>query len=245
MRLGGAATFWGRVGDDSLGRRIIDDLAAEGVNVDNVRRIAGCRSPSTVVLIDDSGERLVCTYNDPKLDPDRSWLPPDNVLRFDAVLADARWPEGAAAVLDRARTLGKPAVFDGDIASRDILLDLAARATHAIFSERGLAVAAQTEDPGPGVERLGKSLPGVVGVTLGSDGFAWREGAVERRAPPYSVHVLDTLAAGDIWHGAFTLALAEGSDIARSAGFANVAAAIKCGRFGGRRGAPSRWRYTR
>jgi sulfofructose kinase len=72
VRLGGAATFWGRVGDDPLGRRIIDDLAAEGVNVDDVRRIGRCRSPSTAVLIDDVGERLVCTY-DPKLDPDRSW----------------------------------------------------------------------------------------------------------------------------------------------------------------------------
>jgi sulfofructose kinase len=54
-------------------------------------------------------------------------------------------------------------------------------------------------------------------------------GAVERRAPPYPVHALDTLAPGDAWHGAFTsLALAEGNDIAHSAGFANVAAAIKC-----------------
>ena len=51
---------------------------------------------------------------------------------------------------------------------------------------------------------------------------------------------LDTLAVGDVWHGPFTLALAEGNDLAHSAGFANVAAAIKCSRFGGRSGAPSR-----
>jgi sulfofructose kinase len=54
------------------------------------------------------------------------------------------------------------------------------------------------------------------------------------------VKALDTLAAGDTWHGAFALALAEGADIAAAARFANVAAAIKCTRFGGRLGSPTR-----
>jgi sulfofructose kinase len=54
------------------------------------------------------------------------------------------------------------------------------------------------------------------------------------------VDAIDTLAAGDVWHGAFALALAERSSIDAAARFANVAAAIKCTRFGGRRGAPRR-----
>jgi sugar/nucleoside kinase (ribokinase family) len=93
---------------------------------------------------------------------------------------------------------------------------------------RGLAVAAQTDDPGLGLKWLGESEPRIVGVTLGSDGFAWPDGAVERPAPPYPVHALDTLAACDGSHGAFTSTLPEGNDIAHSAGFANRAAAIKC-----------------
>ena len=52
--------------------------------------------------------------------------------------------------------------------------------------------------------------------------------------------VVDTLAAGDVWHGAFTLALAEGQDVASASRFANAAAALKCSRSGGRRGAPRR-----
>jgi len=31
-----------------------------------VRRIAGARSPRTAVLIDDQGERLICTYTIPR-----------------------------------------------------------------------------------------------------------------------------------------------------------------------------------
>ena len=49
-----------------------------------------------------------------------------------------------------------------------------------------------------------------------------------------------TLAAGDVWHGAFVLALAEGKPTVAAAQFANAAAAIKCTRAGGRLGAPTR-----
>jgi len=62
----------------------------------------------------------------------------------------------------------------------------------------------------------------------------------ERRLRAHPVAVVDTLAAGDVWHGAFTLGLGEGKDVESAARFANVAAAIKCTRFGGRLGAPRR-----
>ena len=58
--------------------------------------------------------------------------------------------------------------------------------------------------------------------------------------PAPAVTAVDTLGAGDVWHGAFTLALAEGMAVAAAARFANAAAAIKCTRFGGRGGAPRR-----
>lgn len=77
-------------------------------------------------------------------------------------------------------------------------------------------------------------------MTLGAEGFLWREGGRERRMPAPVMTAVDTLAAGDVWHGAFARALAEGSAVAAAASFANAAAAIKCSRLGGRRGAPNR-----
>jgi sulfofructose kinase len=229
-RLGGQASYWGRVGADARGTRILDQLWAEGVDVVGVRRIAGCVSPSAAILVDDDGERLVCAYNDPKLDPDAAWLPLDQVRTFDAVLAHVRWHAGAAAVLDAAAEARKPAVFD--IGPRDELLDLARRASHAIFSEPGLAQAAGTSAPGEGLARIARSVRGIVGVTLGPEGFLCRDKGRERRLPAPTIVAVDTLAAGDVWHGAFALALGEQSDIAEAARFANTAAAIKCTRAG-------------
>ena len=239
-RLGGLASYWGRVGSDMVGDRIVDELAREGVNVEGVRRVPGCVSPSAAILVADDGERLVCAYNDPNLDSEISWLPLEHVAVFDAVLADVRWPAGAAAVLDAAAGAGRPAVLDADIGPRDALLDLAMRATHVVYSEPGLAHAAGTNRAGEGLARIAQAVRGIVGVTLGADGFLWRDGAQERRVPAPKIIAVDTLAAGDVWHGAFTLALGEGQTIDDSARFANAAAALKCTRAGGRLGAPTR-----
>ena len=239
-RLGGDAHYWGRLGADALGDRILADLAGEGVDVGAVRRLPGRVSPSAAILVDDRGERLVCAYNDPELDTDPAWLPLERVAHCAAVLADVRWPEGARAVLDAAAAHGVISVFDGDVGPREALIDLARRADHVVFSEPGLERATGASSPGQGLAAMAGSVRGIVGVTLGAEGFLWREGGKERRTAAPRVTAVDTLAAGDVWHGAFTLMLAEGHDIAKASSFANTAAAIKCSREGGRRGAPRR-----
>ena len=48
------------------------------------------------------------------------------------------------------------------------------------------------------------------------------------------------LAAGDVFHAAFALAIAERRSIVDAARFACAAAALKCTKAGGRNGAPTR-----
>jgi len=54
------------------------------------------------------------------------------------------------------------------------------------------------------------------------------------------VHTVDTLGAGDVFHGAFALAITENQDIPSALQFASAAAALKCTRFGGAFAAPQR-----
>jgi sulfofructose kinase len=63
-----------------------------------------------------------------------------------------------------------------------------------------------------------------------------------RRAhePAFPVTVVDTLGAGDVWHGALALALGEGQGARAAIRFASAVAALKCTRFGGRTGTPTR-----
>jgi len=239
-RLGCRPSYWGRIADDAIGRRILAELDTEGVDVSAARLVAGARSPVTSILAADNGERLICSYSDPTLDPDATWLPLDAIATFDAVLVDSRWAAGGCAVLDAARALRRPALLDGDVAPAAALGSLAARATHALFSSAGLDVLASGADAGAALRRIRQPHHAMVGVTLGDEGLLWLDGRGEHRLPAPRVDVVDTLAAGDVWHGAFAVALAEAKPIEEAAAFANAAAAIKCRRPGGRRGAPTR-----
>ncbi len=239
-RLGANVSYCGRVGNDVTGTRILAQLASERIDVTMVRRIDDCQSPIATILVDRQGERLICIYNDPALDADPSWLPIHAIRKFSAVLADVRWPEGAARMLDAARAAKIPTVFDGDVGPIDALRDLCGRCDYAIFSTAGLALASGANGVGEGLQRAQQLVRGVVGVTVGADGLLWLEGGREHRAVAPRVNAVDTLAAGDVFHGAFTLAIGEGRSVADAARFANTAAALKCTRFGGRLGAPTR-----
>ncbi|USQ73559.1 PfkB family carbohydrate kinase [Roseomonas mucosa] len=57
--------------------------------------------------------------------------------------------------------------------------------------------------------------------------------------PAEPIRAVDTLNAGDIWHGAYVHGLVRGLGTGERVRFAHAAAAIKCERPGGRLGAPT------
>lgn len=239
-RLGGTVEYWGRVGEDETGRRIVAALAANGLDVRHVRRVAGGRSTLSTILVQQDGERLVVPYYDGALDPDPDWLPITTIGRFAAALIDTRWPAGAAHVLDAARARRLLTVLDADTTPSEILADLAPRASHVVFAQPALIAFAGTEDIDSGLLAMAGRLPGFVGVTVGAQGFRWVENGTVRHIPSPRVEVVDTLGAGDTFHGGFTLGLAEGMSVEAAARLAAAAAALKCTRFGGVDGAPTR-----
>jgi sugar/nucleoside kinase (ribokinase family) len=239
-RLGASVRLVARIGDDVIGDRIVADMTAAGVDCGWVRRVPGVRSPTCAVLIDRTGERLVVPYYDPALGTDTDWLPIDDIAAADAVLVDVRWPQGAGRILDAARQAGIPAVLDADTGPLDVIDDLVSRATHAVFSEPAALSLSGAATPAEAVSILARRYEAFIAVTAGPDGCYWNDqGTVRHQAPP-PVLAVDTLAAGDVFHGAFVTALVEGMKMQQIIAFANAAAALKCEVFGGRLGAPDR-----
>jgi sulfofructose kinase len=237
-RLGGEACLFGALGDDHRGDEIVAGLEAEGVDCAAIRRVAGRKSPLSAILVDGAGERVVISHADPELPGSTAHLPERLPRGVDAVLGDTRWQAGSAHFFRLAREAGVAAILDGDRAplERPELLDLA---THVAFATQGLRDLTGLDDPCAGLQAL-PSVRAWVGVTNGAGGVFFRHGEEIRHEPAFPVDPVDTLGAGDTWHGAFALALAEGMPEPKAVRFASAAAAIKCTRFGGRDGAPSR-----
>ena len=243
-RLGGRAIYWGRVGDDQTGDEVLWLLKHEGIDVADVRRLPGFRTKIASILIDSRGERLAVSAQPQGYPADASWLPIERVREADSVLADTRWPTGAQRLFEAAAQLDRPSVFDGDGGDPEQVLHTAQQATHPFYSQQMLANFA-AGDPAQALPRVFGGRNVAAGVTLGSAGVTWFDGTRVRSMAAPQVKAVDTLAAGDTWHGAFALALAERKALVEAIEFASAVAALKCTRFGGRESIPTRAEFDR
>ncbi len=248
-RLGAAVRFGSPVGDDDAAAHFARHFAQEGVDACGLQRVAGAQSSLSAVLVDAQGQRLVVSHHGQALrDPpplDEGWL-----AQADVVIADPRCPAWAEAALRSARRRGVPGVLDGDVAPRADLQRLAGLAAWTVCSEPGVAAllglsfdgaldAATAQRGLTEVLTLGAE---VAVVTTGERGLWWqRRGTAASQLAAFDVGpVVDTLGAGDVFHGALAVALAERRGDVDALRFASAAAALKCLRPGGVAGAPHR-----
>jgi sulfofructose kinase len=240
-RLNARAAFAGPLGgnDDAVSRRILVDLAAEGVDCRGVKRVTGGTASVSLILLDAEGEKSIATRRGVGLG---NALPDDAgalVKDADAVLVDNRFPEFVAVVCRAAQARRIPVVIDLDLATKpdDPLLALG---THVIASSEALRATTGIKNLAAALKRLAEYVSGLVAVTDGPNGVCWLEDGALRQLPAFNVKAIDSLAAGDAFHGAFTVALAEGRDLVEALRFASATAALKCTQFGGAAGAPRR-----
>ncbi|MDR3441015.1 PfkB family carbohydrate kinase [Telmatospirillum sp.] len=238
-RLGHEVQLIARVGDDSSGTTIIEELQRYHVDTRWVRRITGASSALSAVIVDAHGERMIVNHQDPSLSRASDWMSMIDFTQYSGVLADVRWAEGAEAALDAARSAGVPTVLDAEITPNDIT-PLVERTDHVVFSHPGLTRLTGIADFKAGLQAAAERTNGRVYVTAGSDGCYWLESGDLQYEPSHPVSVVDTTGAGDVFHGAMLVALAEGRPIRQAVRFACLVAALKCTRVGGRDGIPDR-----
>jgi sulfofructose kinase len=243
--LGGEATFWGPVGDDEVGARILEELERAGVAVAEGFVVPGARSSHSAIIVEGSGERLIVSVQGDALQAPAGLLE-SRPLDADVVLVDVRWPAGARAVAARARAAGIPVVLDGEMGNVALLRTLVPLADHVIFSETGWAEWLGRPGDAAGaareLPRLVADGAAVAAVTLGERGVLYATGGSggAKHLPAFQVPAVETLGAGDAFHGAYALAVAEGVVVDEAMRFAAATAALRCMRSGGRAALPTR-----
>jgi sugar/nucleoside kinase (ribokinase family) len=241
-RLGGRASMTGPMGDKSetADRFLFDDLAKEGIDSAHLVHMSGLVTPISAVMIDPSGERTIVTFRDPEL-----WkvkLPDHDLLLKDcsAILVESRCAGFATELCIEARHRGIPVVVDIDstLSQREGLLTAS---SHLIFSDDALQSTAGITDNLKALHKMATLTSSFLAVTRGPKGTLWLdEQGHPKETPAFPVHTVDTLGAGDIFHGAFALEFAGGKSVPEALRFASAAAALKCTRYGGAFACPQR-----
>ena len=241
-RLGGRASICGPMGDagETTSRYIFDKLAQESIETRHIVHMPGLVTPISNIMIDPSGERTIVTFRDPALWKVR--LPDADTLLADcdAILTENRCAEFCTDLCAEARRRGIPVIVDVDrvMSLREGLLTAS---SHLVFSSEPLQQTAGVANDADALLKIAKLTPSFLAGTRGAQGTIWLdEHRAVQQTPAFPVHTVDTLGAGDVFHGAFALAITEKQDLRAALRFASAAAALKCTRFGGAFAAPRR-----
>jgi sulfofructose kinase len=241
-RLGGRVSFAGPMGDaqEASSGFILERMRSENIDTSHIVRIPDATTPVSAIIIDATGERTLTIYRDPAL-----WtveLPDADKLLADcqAVLVESRCASFCTDLCTEARRRGI-AVIVGVDRAMSLQDGLLTAASHLLFASEQVQETAGIADDGEALQRLAALTPAFLAATRGPYGTIWlnETGALEQ-TPAFPVQAVDTLGAGDVFHGAFTLRFAEGGGVRQALRFAAAAAALKCTRPGGGLAAPQR-----
>ncbi|MFC7847137.1 ribokinase [Arthrobacter sp. NPDC057388] len=210
-RLGGSARMVGAVGKDAPGQRMLDALAAAGVDTSDVAQLSE-PTGTALIVVDRGGENqiVVCPGANAGFSMEGVEFRAD-----EAVLCQLE--VGLDVVLEAARKASGFFVLNAAPAM-DLPAELLERCDLVIVNETEYELIPALADAK------------LVAVTYGKDGSAMFErGRRVAEAPAAAVTVANTIGAGDAFCAALVLALRSGLDYTQALAVANAVGADAVG----------------
>ncbi len=234
-RWGLSARYIGKLGADAAADLHRREFLAAGVDAKLVTA-PSCPSQQAFILVEDSGERTVLWKRDQRLTLQPSDLKREWIADARALHLDGHDTEAAIAAATWANEAGIPVIADLD--------ELYSGVEHLLAKVDYLIVSRDIPGRIAGCSGLRQSLAAVrerfacrlTAATLGPDGVLAFDGERFCYRPAYSVPVVDTTGAGDIFHAGFIYGFLQGWPLERTLDFACAAAALNCTGAGARGG---------
>lgn len=250
-RLGVPVTWLGRVGDDSLGRRIVREVRGEGVDV---RAHVDPDAPTGLMLKELTGRGTARVYYyrsgsaGSRLEP--ADVPAGLVERVGLVHLTGITPllsdsarETCRSVVRRARDAGVRVSVDVNYRSTLAPAAVAAEVLGELVGEADLVFGSPEElahvvpagavdgdgtDVGALVRALDPEVTREIVVKRGADGAsAYRDGTLVE-APGHRVDVVDTVGAGDAFVAGYLSGDSHGWSVEKKLARANACGAVMC-----------------
>lgn len=233
-RLGAKCKLIGSMCDDVFGRACKYDFERHGIDVSDMPLVPG-RSSVSVVLSDreTNGRAILYRESREQTKPEHPEMAALGKYLFIAHLSGINIP-----ACEAARKAGTKVFMDAD-GMHDGIREHIGLVDYFIASEFVYrAMFADSADYKKNTAEVRRMGPEVVVFTFGEKGLVGADENGFFRIGAYEVPVMDTLGAGDVFHGAYLAGLIRGMDAREAARFASAVAAVKCTRPGGRSGIP-------
>ena len=246
-RLGGAATFVGRIGDDDYGKKVTASLGNAGVNTDYLVVDPDTQTGLALMPIEPDTGRYACYVamggND-RLCPEDVKKAMD-AQAFDMVLMQLEMPlETIYGTIELAKEHHIPVFLDAGPA-----IDISLERLKGLFiispneaETFGLTgICPDTDANAFKAARLlyEKTAPTYVILKLGDRGILLYDGKESLRVPCFKVDAVDSTAAGDTFGAALAISLCKGLSMMDAIRYAQAAAGICVSRTGAQSSIPT------
>ncbi|MGE6630292.1 ribokinase [Bacillus sp. NPDC077027] len=236
-RLGADVYMVGRIGDDSYGQEILQNLQDQGVNTDYMKPVTEMESGTAHIILAEGDNSIVVVKgaND-EVTPDYVKEALTSIKNADIVLIQQEIPEETVEAVCTLCTKRNIPVILNPAPAREVKQEVLHQAAYLTPNEHEAALIFQGLSP---AEAL-RLYPNKLLITEGKSGVRYFDGEKEVLVPGFPVQAVDTTGAGDTFNGALAVALTEGKPLFEALSFANLAASISVTKFGAQGGMPSR-----
>ena len=233
--LGNKVNFFGKVGNDTYGKMILEEMRKSGIATKNVKKENFLTGFSLVFIYD--GEKTILTYRGAnnflsEKDFDETFFKNCEWFIFTSMISEENIRFLKKAV-EFSRKNGIKVVCNPSIAMVDyqkiVLLDLMKRSDFIIMNKKEAMKLTNTKNPLEACKKIKEISKTNVIVTMGRKG-SLIFGEKMRLFKSYKVKVVDTTGAGDSFTAAFVHSFSKTRDIDFSMKFSNAYAALKISR---------------
>jgi ribokinase len=242
-RLGARCAYAGVLSDDEDSRFVLDTLAREGIDIRHVVRQPAARPIRSVIIVDETHKTRNIFYDTTGVIGAGPDAPSETLIRSTRVLFVDLWGmDGMICAARTARAAGIPVVGDLERSNAPPFRELFRLIDHLIVPEDFACGFTGAHDAASAAQALWRKDRNAVVVTCGARGCFVFDGTTTRAAhfPAFEVKVADTTGCGDVFHGVYAAALAQGLDLSDRIRVAAAAAALKATKPGGQAGIPNR-----
>ena len=227
-RLGGDTAFFGRAGQDPLGRFMKQTLTDEKVNTDDMLLDEAQRTSTVIVDLDDDGERSFTFMVKPSAD---QFFSIEDIPKFtygqwmhSCSIALANEPSRSATLeaMQRMKSAGGYISFDPNLREevwaepsqiKEVVMSAVELADVVKFSEEELTFLTGTETLDSALDELNAAPNKLIIVTLGARGALAVYNGERRLIEGTKVEqVIDTTGAGDAFVGGLLAKLSQSDD---------------------------------
>lgn len=246
QRLGADCGYIACVGDDGIGKEVIESLEAEGIDTDMMYMKNGTITLHTDIVIDDQGDKFIMlNMGDSFCSLKEEQIKEERIAESKVFYTDMIPYQQSLYALKLAKKNGVKTVFNMQVGmdtmaglgcTKEDILDALKYVDVFAPCQEGLYALTGTEDLEACAEFLRSYCDGLLIFTLGKKGsVAYDAENKKYSADCVSVEAVDSTGAGDSYIGSFMCAYyLRGYDLEKSMRFASACAAYTCTGIGAR-----------